>query len=255
MRNSSLTLTLLCSCALASAAYAQKPNSQSTAQPNPPANICVELSSFFDQTQKAAASQSPTSAPGTPQPASAGQQQAAASQHGGQSGDTATAVEAPSRGGASLPSSQGESQQTSGMSGPVPAGGPGAAGPQGNAQETSKSGEVNPKPDGTKPVAQTAQKPPDAKAPPPDAQALTKGRQAAGSNDLEGCTGVVRDMRFAGVALPPPLIALAALKPELRAKTPQGPAPGVPLIPPSGIEPQERGAGVSQERAAEPQAR
>lgn len=254
MRNSSLTLTLLCSCALASVAYAQQPNSQHTAQPNPPANICVELSSFLDQTQKTSASQPPTSAAGTPQAANAGQQ-ASAPQQGGQSGDKATAVEGPSRSGASLPSSQGESQRTSGMSGPVPEGGPGAAGPQGNAQETSKSGQVNPKPDGAKPAAQAAQKPAEAKAPPPDRRAVDKGRQAAGSNDLDGCSGVVRDMRLAGVALPNPLIALAALKPELRAKAPQGPAPGVPLIPPSGIEPQEGGAGAPQERAAEPPAR
>lgn len=253
MRYSSLTLTFLGSCALASMAFAQQAAMQPVRQANPPANICVELSSFLDLSQKPAG-QPTVASPGAQQSTGAGQQQTAAAQPGGQSGDKATAVEAPSRGDAALPSTQGESPRTSGLSGPVPNGGPGAAGPQGDAQETAKSGEVNPKPDGAKPVAQATQKPPEPKSPPPDPQAIEKGRQAAGSNDLNTCGGVVRDMRLAGVALPPPLIALAALKPELRAQAPQGPAPGLPPIPPSGVKPPP-GASAPQEGATTPPVR
>jgi hypothetical protein len=53
-------------------------------------------------------------------------------------------------------------------------------------------------------------------------------------------------MRMAGVPLPTSLTALAALKPELRAMASKDPAPGVPLIPPSGVKPPEDGAAAPQ---------
>lgn len=60
---------------------------------------------------------------------------------------------------------------------------------------------------------------------------------------------------MAGVPLPAPLIALAALKPELRAMAPRGPAPGVPPIPPSGVKPPDDGAGAPQPASTAPPAR
>lgn len=238
MRKSTVTLVLALSCGVSSISFAQ--------QPNPPANICLELTAYLDQSQKVGAQQAATA----PQTATASGQPGAPGPAA-----TATAVEQASRAGATAPAGQDEAQRTSGMSGPVPKGGPGAAGPQGNAQEASNSGSANPKPDGDKPLAQASQKPPEPKTPSPDPKAIDKGRQAAAGNDLDGCSAAVRDMRMAGVPLPAPLIALAALKPELRAMAPQGPAPGVPPIPPSGVKPPEDRAAAPQAAPAAPTTR
>jgi hypothetical protein len=229
---------------------------------NPPANICIELSAWIDQIHKAGAAQGGVAgqqqgipgggqqaaiqkpaAPQTPQSAQAGQ----SGQQGG-----GTAVEQPSPGAQQIPGGQDTTQQTSGISGQVPDQGPGVAGPQGAAQESAKSSAENPKAAGAKPTAEL-QKPPEPKAPPPSPQAIDRSRQVAGSNDLEGCTSIVKDMRVAGVALPAPLIALAALKPELLQTAPQGPAPGVPPIPPSGLAPQPQ-PGVQPPATVQPPA-
>jgi len=54
----------------------------------------------------------------------------------------------------------------------------------------------------------------------PSADDLAKASAMAGADNLQGCQQAVRKMRLAGVNLPPPLLALAALKPEMlcRAK-------------------------------------
>lgn len=248
-------LAFVSTCALAAPSFAQQ-------QPNPPANVCVELTSFLDQAQKAAAgappAQAPGKAPAQQQAAKPAEQQQASGQQASppgqsQGGGGGTAVEQADRTGAPRPSGQDQPQRSSGMSGPVTDHGPGAAGPQGDAQERAKSAAPNPKPDGQPQQAQAqTQKPPEPKAPPPSPQAVEKARQSAGANDLEGCSGAVRDMRLAGVALPGPLIALAALKPELRAMAPQGPAPGIPPIPSSGVQPQDGAPPASGAAAQQP---
>jgi hypothetical protein len=203
--------TLLGACAFTAPAVAA----------NPPANICIELTAWIDQSNKvdggklADASNTPASkAPADPK--------------------MATAVE-PAKGAAAAPAPGGQDQpqHSSGLSGPVRNDGPGAAGPQGVAQESARSSEANPK---SKPTAQApAPATPEPKALAPSPQALEKVRQLAGANDLDACAAVAREMRLAGVALPNPIIALAALKPELRNTASQGPAPGVPHIPSSGV--------------------
>lgn len=52
-------------------------------------------------------------------------------------------------------------------------------------------------------------------APPPPAGALDEATALADANDLTGCQKAVQKMRRGGVAVPAPLLALAALKPEL----------------------------------------
>ncbi|MDP2356270.1 MAG: hypothetical protein Q8M31_09465 [Beijerinckiaceae bacterium] len=205
----SLSATLLGACVLSAPALAA----------NPPANICVELTAWIDQTNKVAGQKpaDPASVPASQAPADP---------------KTATAVEPAKGGGAPAPGREDSPQQDSGLSGPVTSDGPGAAGPQGAAQERAKSAEVNPKA-----AAQaTAAPAPDPKAPPASPEAIEKVRQSAGANDLDACAAVAREMRLAGVALPNPIIALAALKPEIRNTASQGPAPGVPPIPPSGVD-------------------
>ncbi len=233
--------SLLGACAFSAPAFAA----------NPPANICVELTAWIDQTTKADGGKAATAAntPASQAPADP---------------KTATAVE-PARGGdaargaVAAPGGQDQPQQSSGLSAPVPNVGPGAAGPQGETQERAKSSQANPKPAAQAPAATAAPAAPaapaEAKAPPASPEALEKVRQSASANDLDGCAAVAREMRLAGVALPNPIIALAALKPELRNTAPQGPAPGVPPIPPSGVtqapaqapDPQTPGSSAPQQ--------
>ncbi len=198
---------------------------------NPPANICVEVVAWMDELQAKAVTPASPGQEGKPQQAAQARPEEA------KRPEVSTAVEQGGRGAAPKPGGQDEAQTTSGLSGPVTASGPGAAGPQGAAQETAKSGSVNPKPDADQQKAVT-EKPAEPKTPPPSLFAIEKARLSAGADDIDGCAAAVRDMRLAGVALPAPLIALSALKPELRrTMPPKGPAPGVPAIPPSGIAP------------------
>ncbi len=191
---------------------------------SPPANICVELTAWIEQVNKAGVEKTAANTAASQTPVDP---------------KTVTAVEAPKGAAAATapaaaPGGQDQPQQSSGLSGPVRNDGPGASGPQGVAQESAKSSLANPKPVAT--VAAPAVPTTEPKAPPASPQALEKVRQAAGANDLDGCAAVAREMRLAGVALPNPIIALAALKPELRNTALGGPAPGVPPIPSSGIE-------------------
>ena len=264
MRPIHIALGLLASCALPTLAQAA----------NAPADVCVELVGWLDQREaQAAGAQKPggaaqASAQPAGQPPAAnqppGQQQAGVGQDAAPRRDLNTAVEQAKPADPQKPGGQDEPQRTSGMTGPVTSAGPGAAGPQGAAQETAQSGAPNPKADGAnqpgqapqpqkpgdqpKPAAQA--KPPEPQAPAPNPQAIEQARRSAQAQDRQGCRAIVRDMRLAGVALPSPLIALAALRADYAAagQTPQaqgatgstqqqGPAPGVPPIPPSGIPP------------------
>ena len=270
MRPIHLALGLLASCGMTTLAQAAKA----------PADICVELVGWLDQRQAQAptpAGQQAAVQPSSPQQRQPGQppaqqqpgqpparQQASGAQETGPRRDLNTAVEQPRQVNPQKPGGRDEPQRTSGMTGPVTSAGPGAAGPQGDAQETAKSGAPNPRPDAEqrqgaqapkpKPVAQA--KPPDAKPPAPDPQTIEQARRSAQAQNHQACRAVVRDMRLAGVALPGPLIALAALRADyapagqmsrgqgtMGVQPQQGPAPGVPPIPPSGIPPAAQPGG------------
>src|SRR5690606_38888224 len=51
---------------------------------------------------------------------------------------------------------------------------------------------------------------------------VAKAEELAAANDMAGCQKAAREMRVAGVAMPPPLIALAAL--DLKHQQASGPA-------------------------------
>jgi hypothetical protein len=110
------------------------------------------------------------------------------------------------------------------LSGQVTPSGPGAAGPQGAAQP----GAGGPPPattDAAKPPAsqpapqQAAAKPAPAApaapaappAPKPTAAQIEKVETAARDHNLQGCRDAAQEMRKAGIVMPPPLLALAAL--------------------------------------------
>lgn len=148
-----------------------------------PANLCQELLAFVKQ----------------PEPA----KEAAATPP-----QQATAVSNPSGASQGTPSSAGgDVQQKSGLSGPTKSEGPNQAGASadrgGQANPAAKDGPAAGKP---------------ASAPHPDAATVAKIEAAAASDDQLGCRAAARTMRTHGVALPPPLLALAALDPKFYAR-------------------------------------
>ncbi|KAB1074103.1 hypothetical protein F6X51_09935 [Methylobacterium planeticum] len=146
-----------------------------------PANLCRELMAFLHPP----AAQADAS---TPPP------------------QTATAVQAPSQDKpVPKPGEAGAPQKESGQSGPISNAGPGAAGPQGTTQKDTQAA-----PKSDKPAAPTAPS-----APKPSPEAVARADAAADTNDLRTCRAVAQEMRRAGVAMPPPLIALSAMDPRL----------------------------------------
>lgn len=109
------------------------------------------------------------------------------------------------------PSALGTPQNTAGFAGQITASGPGAACPQGAVQNnaapagstTTASGPAK-----AAPVTAPA-------APRPSAENVRQIEDAAGTNDLRECWAVAQSMRRAGVAMPAPLLALAAMSPQL----------------------------------------
>lgn len=149
----------------------------------PPANLCQELVAFVHP-------KAPDASPagGAPQPATA-------------------AVQAPDKGAAQQPSSgAGEVQQKSGLSGPVAQTGPGASGPQGQAQAQAQAAPA--------PAGAPAGAPPQKK---PSPEQIAQVDAAAGANDIPACRAAARAMRVAGVVMPAPLLALSALDPKFFA--------------------------------------
>lgn len=196
-----LTSTMITAILLPCTAFAQAaPPRSMPSQPanerssGTPANLCHELVAFVHQPDTATGSEAKP-----PQ--------------------LATAVSARKPGDLSAKPSAagGAAQQTSGQSGQITSSGPGAAGPQGEAQNkgtpsgptaTALGPPKNSSPlDSTAPSALEAHKPS-----PEDVQQV---EAAAAGNDLLGCRGAAQKMRRAGVVMPGPLLALSALDPKL----------------------------------------
>jgi hypothetical protein len=156
-----------------------------------PANLCQELVAFVHQPDAAKKA-------GEPPP------------------QLATAVSAKKQDDTSTkPGAEGTPQSTSGQAGQVTASGPGAVGPQGDAQNKAAP---------TSSTATAAAPPKDAPAaaapaapstPKPTAENVQQVDAAAAKNDFQGCRVVGQQMRRAGVAMPAPLIALSAMDPKL----------------------------------------
>lgn len=175
--------------ALAQGASVQSP-SDSTGGTGRPANLCQELVAFVKQPEAA------TKAAETPP-------------------QLATAVTAKKSDDTSAkPSAPGTPQNTSGQSGQITASGPGAAGPQGDAQ--NKSAPVGSTATASGPAKVASAAAPAAPAvPKPSAENVQQIENAAGANDIQGCRAVAQTMRRAGVVMPGPLLALAAMSPKL----------------------------------------
>lgn len=143
-----------------------------------PANLCQELLAFVKQ----------------PEPA----KEAAATPP-----QQATAVSNPSGASQGTPSSAGgDVQQKSGLSGPIKGEAPNQASVHAERGQVSQAAKDAP----------TAAKP--ASPPHPDAATIATVEAAAAADDQFRCRSAARTMRVQGVALPPPLLALAALDPK-----------------------------------------
>lgn len=119
--------------------------------------------------------------------------------------ETVEAKGAPASGQAvepKAPDKTGSAQEISGQSGPAhgaPEPNPKQAA-QGNVQNAPQTSSMS------------APVPTERSAPPKESVIAVADAQAlAASNDLEACQGAARKLRLAGVAMPPPLIALTAL--------------------------------------------
>jgi hypothetical protein len=203
------TSALAAAAALAQTA-APAPADQSvaaSARSGKPADLCAEVLAFVHPPA--------LSAPASGQ----GQAQAAAQPPA----NAATAVTAPAqKETAPQPSSSGGApQQSSSLSGQVTPSGPGASGPQGAAQP---GGGGPPPSDAAKPPAPPAQQqaaapaqpaaPAAPAAPPtpkPTAAQIERVETAQRDHNLQGCRDAAQEMRKAGIVIPPPLLALAAL--------------------------------------------
>ncbi|MGU3359294.1 hypothetical protein ACLBWX_03060 [Methylobacterium sp. M6A4_1b] len=147
-----------------------------------PANLCRELVAFVQRPKESARGE------GTP-------------------ARLATAVTARDGSGtAAKPSAAGTPQNASGQSGQITASGPGAAGPQGDAQNRTAPGGSTATASG--PVAEAPA------APAASEQTISEIRNLAEADDLRGCRKAAQGMRRAGIAMPGPLLALAAMAPE-----------------------------------------
>jgi hypothetical protein len=63
----------------------------------------------------------------------------------------------------------------------------------------------------------SAPTPKDASSTPKESvMTVTEVEDLAGANDISGCRDAARKLRLAGVLMPPPLLALTALRPELQ---------------------------------------
>jgi len=155
-----------------------------------PANLCKELIAFVHQPEAA------TKTAETPP-------------------QLATAVTARKSDGTSTkPSAPGTPQNTSGQSGQITASGPGAAGPQGDAQ--NKIAPVGSTATASGPATSASVAAPAAPlAPKPSAENVQQLENAAGIDDVQGCRAAAQTMRRAGVVMPSPLLALSAMSPKL----------------------------------------
>lgn len=204
------------------------PTGQAAAsQQSGPANLCQELLAFMK------APPEPESPAGAAKPAAATAQQGAPAQSGSsQQGSSALAGTTAAGDGASAKPDSGSTsaQAVTGQSGvatdaPEPGKDPAASGSVANAPQKETRAAPTPPAD----VSST-----------PRESVLTveAAEQLASANDVAQCQKTARQMRVAGVAMPPPLIALAALDLQYQQKS------GAPAQPSGAADPATGGQGA-----------
>ncbi|WP_287062354.1 hypothetical protein [Mesorhizobium sp.] len=162
-------------------------------QPGGPANLCQELLAFMKAPAEAA---SPTAA--------------ASAQQSGTSSTSAAAPAKPETG-------TGSAQKITGQAGVA------SDAPQPNKEKVASGSATN----APQKESRAAPVPPsDTSSTPKDSVInAAKAEELAAANDIAQCQKTAREMRVAGVAMPPPLLALAALDLQYQQKSgaaPQG---------------------------------
>lgn len=159
---------------------------QDAAPAGGPANLCQELVAFVkkpeEKKQEAATPASQSTAVSNPSGKSEGQ---------------------PSSGG-------GQPQQSSGLSGPTKSDGAGSASTAPAPAAGGKDILAHANAAAKNPPAPGAAAP----SPKPDEATIARIEVAASANDQVACRAAARGLRVAGVIMPPPLLALAALDPK-----------------------------------------
>lgn len=172
------------------------------AQRSGPANICQELLAFMTTPVPEA------EAPAPAKPAAAASEQAKPAAESGENGNATSALAGTTEAGkAASPEADSETnsaQEITGQDGVAT-----DAPEPGEAVDTA-SGSVKNAP---QKESRAAPLPPADVASTPRESVLTveAAKQLAAANDLEQCQKTAREMRVAGVSMPPPLMALAAL--------------------------------------------
>jgi hypothetical protein len=118
------------------------------------------------------------------------------------------------------PSAPGTPQNTSGQSGQITSSGPGAAGPQGETQNRAApvgSTATSSAPAKDASVAPSAAPP----VPMPSPENVQQVEKDASNNNIQGCRATAQSMRRSGVAMPSPLLALAAMSVKLLEAAPR----------------------------------
>lgn len=178
-------------------------------EPGKPANLCQELVAFVKQPEpaKQAAATPPQQATAVSNPSGRTEggkpaDAAGTEKHAGLSG---TATEAGPKSEANRPAEAKNTDIKSAQAQP----------PAAKVAETVPNAATNPATDPRARANAEAKVPPGpgtpAPAPKPDPATIEKIETAAAANDLPACRAAARSMRVAGVVLPPPLLALAAL--------------------------------------------
>jgi hypothetical protein len=183
-RHLPIAALLLSSCLAGPAAFAQESAPAPAAKG--PANLCQELSAFVKKPEEKKQEAATPPAQAT----------AVSNSSGKSDGQPSTAG--------------GDPQQKSGLSGPT------------NTDAKAPSSDTRaPVSDGKTVLAQAnaaAKAPPapgaPAPSPKPDPAVVAQIEAAVGANDQASCRAAARAMRVAGVIMPPPLLALAALNPK-----------------------------------------
>lgn len=204
------------------------PSAQAAASPSGPANLCQEILAFMrapepEEAGGAAGKPAATSGeqkPSTQQAASEGKKSGT-----GEQGTSALAgTTAAGEGASTKPTGESSSaQKITGQDGvatdaPQPGKDGGGSGSVANAPQKDTRSAPTP--------------PADVTSTPKEAVLTVEAaEQLAGANDIAQCQKTAREMRVAGVAMPPPLIALAALDLQYLQKS------AAPTEPPGGADP------------------
>jgi hypothetical protein len=214
----------------------QEPAASEQAGAGGPANLCQELLAFMaepppEEAAVAAPAQASAEPAGTAQDGStqrADAPDAQPAEEGAESEEAAAAGEkdtAPASDEAVPPQSSEEStssQEITGQSGPA------AESPEPNA-EPAEAGTAENAPQRS---SVSAPVPTDPTSTPKDAVlSVAEAEELAEANDIAACQSASRELRLAGVAVPPPLLALTALNLQYHQTAeplPEAPAAGEP---------------------------